>query len=286
MILYYLRSMADLITRLAPTPSGFLHKGNAFNFLLSCKIASQQNSKVLLRIDDLDSQRVRDEYIEDIFFSLAWLGIDWDIGPSGVEDFKKNWSQTLRIGAYQKTLQLLRDNDLLFACNCSRKTLSVTKIYPGNCVEKKLPLHANNLAWRIKIDSNTSVKFIDNIKGETNIDISQSIGCAVMKRRDGVPAYQIASVTDDELWGVNTIVRGEDLLLSSALQLHLAEMLNYKNFAQAKFYHHPLLVNNTGGKLSKSKGDVSLKYMRENGMNAATILNEFEVWLKLHYPSI
>ena len=278
MTLCYLCHVSTMVTRIAPTPSGFLHRGNAFNFLLAQKIARQQKGKVFLRIDDLDAQRVRDEYLEDIFQSLAWLGIDWDIGPAGVEDFKKNWSQTLRIDTYQKTLNTLRQKNLLFACQCSRKALSGFDLYPETCLPKNILLDTDDVAWRIKLNKSTSVNFVDKLMGEINIDLHKTTGCAVVRRRDGIAAYHIASLTDDENFGINTIVRGYDLLDSSALQLHLAHQLGFEKFSASSFYHHPLLQNTLGEKLSKSNGDDSLKAMRENGLKATALIEAFETW--------
>ncbi len=269
----------EFLTRIAPTPSGFLHKGNAFNFLLTKHLAENYHAKIIMRIDDLDAQRVRDEFLEDIFQSLEWLGIEWNVGPAGVDDFKKNWSQSLRMESYRQSLRKLRDKHLLFACTCSRKQLEGFDVYPKTCLQKGIPLDAEDVAWRIMIQDDALQHFTDEIKGETKIDVANKIGCAVLRRRDGIPAYHIASLTDDEKFGVNLVVRGEDLLHSTAFQLQLANKLGYEKFSQAKFFHHPLLQKPDGEKLSKSKDDTSLKFMRENGMKATDLKLEFYNWL-------
>jgi glutamyl-tRNA synthetase len=112
-----------LRTRIAPTPSGFLHAGNAVNFLITHELARAARGTLLLRIDDLDAERARPEYLDDIFRSLEWLGIDWDEGPTGPEDFLRNWSQRSRIERYSELLLGLRKGGHLYACECSRKAV-------------------------------------------------------------------------------------------------------------------------------------------------------------------
>ena len=110
-------------TRIAPTPSGYLHAGNAVNFLLTAELARLHGGSLLLRIDDLDAERARPEYLDDIFHSLEWLGIAWHEGPRDAADFQRNWSQRTRIGRYQVLLDQLRRGGHLYACTCSRKEL-------------------------------------------------------------------------------------------------------------------------------------------------------------------
>ncbi len=270
-----------VISRLAPTPSGYLHIGNAYNFLVNWLTARSSGGLVFLRIDDLDAARVRNEYIEDIFRTLEWLGIDWDIGPNDVQDFKKNWSQTLRISDYENTLSQLAEKQLLFGCACSRKILGNAEVYPGYCLDKNFPLDTKEIAWRIHIEENTTVSIHDEALNRVDFDIHQLLGSAVVRRRDGVPAYHIASLTDDINFGINFIARGIDLLPSTALQLHLAGQLNNESFLKTKFLHHELLSNTDGTKLSKSSNDTSLKYIRENGMKASALLQSFAAWKSL-----
>jgi len=267
-----------VVARLAPTPSGYLHTGNAYNFLINWLTARSSGGLVFLRIDDLDAARVRNEYIEDIFRTLEWLGIDWDIGPNNVQDFKKNWSQTLRISEYENTLSQLAEKQLLFGCACSRKILGNAEVYPGNCLDKSIPLNAKEIAWRIHIQENTIISIHDEALNRVDFDIHQVIGSAVVRRRDGVPAYHIASLTDDINFGINYIARGLDLLPSTGLQMFIAQQLNYESFVSSQFLHHALVSNNDGAKLSKSSNHTSLKYMRENGMKASALLHSFATW--------
>lgn len=268
----------SIITRLAPTPSGYLHVGNAYNFLLNWLAARAVGGKVLLRIDDLDSARVRDEYLDDVFYTLDWLGLDWDLGPQNVPDFKQNWSQTKRIPAYQNMLKRLAEKNLLFACECSRKMLEGHSVYPRRCNHKQLPLHTADVAWRLAIEELDITTFEDLRLGHVAFETGLQAGCAVMRRRDGVPAYHIASLTDDLAFGVNFIARGMDLLPSTALQLHLAHYLGAESFLKTRFLHHALITDTDGRKISKSAGDTSLKYLRENGMKASELIRAFAHW--------
>lgn len=268
----------SVVTRLAPTPSGYLHAGNAYNFLMNWLTARAAGGRVLLRMDDLDAARVRDEYLDDVFRTLDWLGLDWDLGPTGVDDFKKNWSQTLRTDRYHQTLHRLAHMGLLFACTCSRKTLQGAAVYPRVCNHKNIPLHAPDVAWRLAVDEETHTPFTDAALGDVTFATGRLAGCAVMRRRDAVPAYHIASLTDDVHFGVNHIVRGMDLLPSTALQLHIASLLDEKGFLQTRFWHHALLADAGGNKLSKSAGSTSLRHLRENGYRSVQLLRDFAAW--------
>jgi glutamyl-tRNA synthetase len=239
-----------MMYRIAPTPSGLLHKGNAINFLLNHRAARQhQDGKLLLRIDDLDADRKRVEYLEDIFETLNWLGIDWDIGPQNVDDFEKNWSQFKRIDLYEATLRNLRASGLLYACQKSRKELDQLAKNPLEHLRNQgLSLDQKNVAWRIKTPYDFAMPDF------------------VVRRRDGVPAYQVASLTDDVHFGVTHIIRGQDLEASTKAQRFLAEILNLKAFSSIKIEHHPLVLGDNGLKMSKSKGATSLKFLRENNL--------------------
>ncbi len=108
-------------TRIAPTPSGYLHAGNGAAFILAWKLAREAGGKILLRIDDLDAERVRPEYVEDIFETLHWLGVEWDEGPRNTDELQSTWSQHLRMARYQELVEQLREGGHLYACSCSRK---------------------------------------------------------------------------------------------------------------------------------------------------------------------
>ena len=240
-----------IITRIAPTPSGYLHQGNAFNFLLNWLLARSQGGKVLLRVDDLDAPRAKPEYVSDVFETLDWLGIDWDIGPNGPDDLASNWSQSHRLPMYHELLKKLKEQGYLFACECSRKDLVDSGgVYPGTCLHKNIALDAPDVAWRVKVEADAVIHFTDGWQGALQYALGQEMGSFVVRRRDGIPAYQIASLADDAHFGVNSIARGMDLLPSTAAQLYLAQLLGIDSFTQTQFYHHPLILDDNGQKLS------------------------------------
>jgi glutamyl-tRNA synthetase len=253
---------------LAPTPSGYLHVGNALNFLITSRLARSTGARVLLRIDDLDAERVRPEYLEDIFHSLEWLGIDWDEGPSGPDDFRANWSQQLRLPQYHALLGSLRDKGMLYACDCSRsalRDLAPSGRYTGVCRDRGLELDAPDVTWRLNIGEAAVVQVPDLFGKAIPVDLVQNMGDPVLRQRNGRPAYQLASLADDVQFGTTFVVRGMDLLPSSACQLHIARLLGLSTFGQVRFLHHPLITDEAGQKLSKSAGAGSLKAMREAG---------------------
>ncbi len=261
-------------TRLAPTPSGYLHAGNAINFLLTARLARATGARVLLRIDDLDAERVRPEYVEDIFRSLEWLGIGWDEGPSGPADFLEHWSQQLRSARYHQLADALRAKGLLYACTCSRRKLRTEAPdgrYPGTCRERGLDMDGPEVAWRLYLGDDLPIRVPSCHGPATELDLARSMGDPILRQRTGRPAYQLASLADDVDFAMTFIVRGMDLLPSSACQLHCAGLLGLDVFQQCCFVHHALLNDEAGNKLSKSAGATSLKAMREAGLDASPL---------------
>ncbi len=249
---------------MAPTPSGFLHLGNAYNFILTWLAARYQpGARLLLRIDDLDADRKRPEYVQDVFDTLAWLGLDWDEGPRSAAGFEENWSQQLRLPLYFTLLEELRARDLLFACAKSRRELAPFEgNYPIEFRDQSIALNSPDVAWRIKTP-----------RAETAIPQD-----FVVKRRDGVPAYQIASLADDLHFGITHIIRGEDLAASTAAQQFLAKCLGREKFTGVNFLHHPLLLDETGAKLSKSTGAAAIKTHWRNA-TPAQVYRQMASWL-------
>ena len=278
-----------VISRIAPTPSGFLHLGNAFNFLLTALLVDWEGGHLHLRIDDLDGPRVEPSSVEDIFVQLEWLGIDYDSGPSGPDELFKKYSQQLRRERYSAALEILRNSGILYACKCSRseiKKLLPIGNYPGTCRKKMLNLMQDNLPWRIQVPEQTYVKFKTFTDKVEKINLDQVMGDFVIKRRDGLPAYQLASLMDDLELGVNFVVRGEDLQASTAAQIFLAKCLNDKVFPAARFIHHQLIKDNSGNKLSKSARDFSLTSLREKHQSPVWIYQETAKSLRLPFQHI
>lgn len=264
-------------TRFAPTPSGFLHIGNAFSFILTWILARQEDGEILLRIDDIDSTRTRDEYIEDIFRSIEWLGLDYDNGPFSVDDFHKNWSQKIRNHRYTSAFEKLKENGDLFACQCSRKQIIETSpsgIYTGTCRDLNIPFDTPETAIRVRT-SDVPILLEDLFIGDIALNLNEVMKDFVIRRKDGIYAYQLASLIDDIDDNIDFIVRGEDLVESTVAQTFLANKLEIDSFEEIEFLHHPLLVDENGEKLSKSSGADSIKNLREEGMTPQEIYSQF-----------
>lgn len=243
-----------LRTRIAPTPSGLLHAGNAVNFLLTEHLARTTGRQVLLRIDDLDQERVRPAYVQDIFEQLERLGIQWDLGPRNTEELDKAWSQRHRLPLYHGLLEELRSTDQLFACTCTRTTLVHCR-----CMEHGTDLDAPEVTWRLRITAPCIVTF-STPHGQASTDLAELMPPPVLRSREGRPAYQVASLADDLHFGIDLIVRGEDLFASTACQVHMARLLGHSAFTGALFVHHRLLLDAHGAKLSKSAGAAALDH--------------------------
>ena len=259
-----MQSAPKYITRLAPTPSGYLHTGNILNFLLVHDWSKQLGAEVLLRIDDLDSDRVQAKYVDYIFEVLEKLGIKWDMGPRNAMDLAA-WSQHGRSHVYEALLQQLIATGRVYACDCSRAQLQSRgeSMYQGHCRHRNIPLDAANVAWRLHVD-NADVVFFEKANKRVIKNLFQQMGDPVIRRRDGIAAYHVASLADDLEFAVTHVVRGKDLLDATALQVYMAQLLGLSAFQEITFWHHPLLVNRDGEKLSKSAGEHLEKPSLEN----------------------
>lgn len=267
-----------IISRIAPTPSGFLHIGNVFNFLLTWLHVRSRNGKLNLRIDDLDESRVRVVFIDQIFKVLDWLGLDYDGGPMGTADFLKNHRQRYRVEQYGHAIELLQQTGETFQCQCSRKEIleaAPLGQYPGTCKGNSLSLDSKPVSIRIDTTNAINISLEEWLEGRKKLDLNEHVKDFIIRRKDGLPAYQIASLLDDVEMQVNYIVRGKDLLPSSFAQMYLAQLLDMQPFVNATFHHHDLLKGANKKKLSKSsKADPVLeKYSREE------IFKHFTEWM-------
>jgi len=235
-------------------------------------MAHRHGASLLLRIDDLDRERFREEYLTDIFDTLHFLGIGWDEGPKNEVDFHSSWSQLHRMGLYKTALAELRHKELVFGCSCSRSDLTGFSGYPGNCVDRGLDLDKSESAWRLNpfACDKLSMTAPDGIRTEQYLP-SQMKG-TVVRKKDGVPSYQLASVVDDDYFGVDLIVRGNDLFPSTLFQLCISGHLANSRFGSNSFFHHPLLTDAHGGKLSKSAGSESIMALRATGASRSEVL--------------
>jgi glutamyl/glutaminyl-tRNA synthetase len=235
------------IGRLAPTPSGYLHVGNAVNFVLTWLLVRQAGGTLHLRIDDLDRARLRRPYLENIFRVIDWLRIDYDAGPSGSDDFLRHYSQLLYLPEYNQTLRRLSQRPgLVYASQRSRT---------GAVPEAPVALYTPGVAWRAKMTPGTTIGWEDGWQQTLQVPLSAEMPDFIIRKKDGVVAYQLASVLDDLRLGTTLIVRGLDLRPSTATQLWLAAQLPETsgfNAQRIRFYHHALLTDQAGQKLSKS----------------------------------
>ncbi len=238
-----------LVTRVAPTPSGYLHPGNAVNMLLTSWLAQAHRGRLLLRIDDFDTGRARPEYRVDVFDVLAWLGGAPDDGPRGPAQFDAEWNMARRTDRFRAALDTLRERHpgRVFTCACSRRQLSPQGRCIAGCSQAGLALRPGASCVRLRVPPGVTADLGDRTRAVPP-------GDHVLWRRDDLPAYQLGSVVADLDLGVTAIVRGIDLLDSSALQRHLAELLGEPRFAAVTLHHHGLVADEDGTKLSKSAG--------------------------------
>jgi glutamyl-tRNA synthetase len=240
--------------RIAPTPSGYLHKGNLVNFLLIWVVAKAQQGKILLRIDDLDSKRVQPRYIDDIFRAIDELGIDYDSGPQNVRDFETSWSQHLRLDLYKDLCHRLKKGGFLYRCSLSRREAAALLLGGTTWHDIRLLKPADeHTPWRYLV--RTPVFEVTDWTGHVAAPhVLDSVGDVVVIKQDGLPAYQIANIADDVFFGITHVVRGQDLLPSTAVQLMMAADAGVEQFSTIQWWHHPLVTDQGGVKLSKSAG--------------------------------
>jgi glutamyl/glutaminyl-tRNA synthetase len=238
------------LTRVAPTPSGFLHEGNRANFRAVAQLATRVGAQIALRIDDADATRYRPAYVEDIFRTLHAMEVRWDIGPSDLGDFEANWSQRSKTDYYRAELVRLRASMATYACDCSRAVQvgPATGGCVGGCRTRDVPLVPGESALRVAVPIGPPVHV-----GQLEVDLAAEMGDFIVWRRDDLPAYQLVSVVEDRDLGTTHIVRGRDLLASSAAQIFLADSIGASNVAAATYVHHELITDSDGRKLSKTQ---------------------------------
>ncbi len=235
----YLPPSGGIVSRIAPTPSGFLHAGNAYNFILTYLLTRSVSGILHLRIDDYDLSRYRCEFVQNIFDVLEFLELECDKGPTCTSEFELNFSLKIRAKRYEDVLEKL---DEIYICECSRTTKNAYEnvIYTKICKNKNLKFIKDKTAIRLSVDEGDPLGKL----------VAEQMGDFVIYKKDFTPAYNFASVIDDEDMGVNLVVRGDDLKACTLAQRYLAKKLNF-NFYNANFIHHKLLLKD-GKKLSKS----------------------------------
>lgn len=227
--------------RFAPSPTGPVHYGTLVAAVGSYLQARQNNGEWFIRMDDVDTVRVVDGADEDILYTLEQFGFEWN----GEVTY-----QTKQIDSYQQALEMLISQSMIFPCLCSRKQLAKTgnSIYPGTCRHRTLPERKEH-ALRV-LSQDINIEFDDIVMGKQHQNIKQQCGDFIVKRRDGLFAYQLAIVVDDAAQDITEVVRGADLLSSTHRQIYLQQLLNYST---PRYCHIPLAVDEAGKKISKSE---------------------------------
>ena len=257
------------VGRFAPSPSGRIHLGNLLCCLLAWLSARQKGGKVVLRIEDLDTARCKRPYAEQMIEDLCWLGLTWDEGP-GVGGPDGPYYQSERTALYEEALEKLERMGLVYPCYCTRAELHAASaphrsdgqaVYPGTCrhltaAEREKKTRAP--ATRLMVPDETW-SFTDGHMGHYGENLLHECGDFLLRRSDGMFAYQLAVVVDDAAMGVTEVVRGSDLLSSTPRQLYLYDLLGLKT---PEFIHFPLLLAPDGRRLSKRDADAGLDDLR------------------------
>lgn len=274
-------SQQEIKGRFAPTPSGGLHLGNLFTTLLAWLQAKAQGGKIVLRIEDLDRLRCPRQNADKLAKNLEWLGLLWDEGAYCSENSEK-YFQSNRAAIYEHYLEILRARQYIYPCFCSRNELHAVNaphlsdgrfIYAGTCykltaAERAAKAQQRNPAYRLHVP-NASISFTDRNYGQQSFNLALDNGDFIVRRSDGVFAYQLAVTIDDALMGVTEVVRGQDLLSSSPLQIYIYQLLG---FEVPNFMHVPLLVAPDGRRLAKRDHDMDISQLRQHYQSPEPII--------------
>lgn len=280
--------------RIAPSPTGLMHLGHARTFWVACQRALQAHGTLVFRDEDLDPQRSKPEFAQAMLEDLRWLGLDWQEGPDVGGPYAP-YVQSERRSFYLNAWRELRDGGFIYPCTCSRKDLAESAAAPheSNGPESNAPeLHANDepmysgkcrlqtsdatepagVNWRFRVPDGRTIRFDDLALGPQEYIAGRDFGDFVIWRRDDVPAYQLAVVVDDAAMKITEVVRGEDLLKSTARQLLIYEALG---LATPAWYHCELMTDEAGVRLAKRHDALSLRALRDLGLTADKVLERF-----------
>ncbi|SDD81107.1 tRNA glutamyl-Q(34) synthetase GluQRS [Kordiimonas lacus] len=271
----------QLVTRFAPSPTGRLHKGHAYSALLAYRRAQEAGGRFLLRIEDIDTVRCRNEFVGGIFEDLTWLGLDWE------EPVRR---QSEHFGDYQNALDRLKAMGLVYPCFCTRKDISREidasesaphgpdgPIYPGICRGRDdastLLAEGTPHAWRLDLAKALAhigepLVWQDELKGEVTATPDE-LGDVVLARKDTPTSYHLSVVVDDALQGITHIIRGEDLFHATHIHIVLQKLLGYPT---PVYHHHGLLLDERGERFAKRNKSVTLESLRESGVDPADLL--------------
>lgn len=270
------------VTRLAPSPTGALHLGNARTFLVNWLLARQQGWQITLRIEDLDGPRVKATADRGLIEDLRWLGLDWDAGPI---------HQSQRRERYTAAMETLTRGGYVYPCVCSRREVEesasaphggAVPIYPGTCRgrfasrDQAERQSGRPAAMRFKVPPGR-IRFTDALHGVCEYDTARDLGDFVVEKGDRTPAYQLAVVVDDAEMGVSDVIRGDDLLDSTARQQLIHDALGLHERIP-RYTHLPLVVGPDGRRLAKRHGDTRLAYYRDQGVAPERVMRLLARW--------
>lgn len=268
-------------SRLAPSPTGYLHLGHAATFWTAQERCRSQGGQLVLRVEDLDRARCRPEYVQALMEDLRWYGLRWQEGPDVGGNFGP-YTQSERTGFYEEAWRRLASAGTIYPCTCTRRDVEHAlgaphqgeqeAVYPGTCRPAQPTPYLDTVPpavnWRFRTTAGAMVAFEDGGAGAQRFVAGQDFGDFIVWRKDGVPAYQLAVVVDDAAMRITEVVRGEDLLPSTAQQLLLYGVLGARPPA---FFHCPLALDGSGRRLAKRSGSHSLRSLREAGVDPATL---------------
>jgi glutamyl/glutaminyl-tRNA synthetase len=267
--------------RLAPSPTGLLHVGHARTFAIAAQRARKHAGTLILRNEDLDPQRCRPEFVAAMLEDLRWLGVYWAEGPDCGGPYAP-YSQSERKSRYLEAWRKLRDGGWTYPCNCSRKDLAQAAtapndaddepIYPGNCragTDARSFDAPAGVNWRFRVPNGDPIEFEDEHLGLQRFGAGSDFGDFVVWRRDDVPAYQLAVVVDDAEMKISEVVRGADLLKSTARQILLFRALG---FSVPDYYHCRLVRDENGQRMAKRHDAASIRHLRESGWSPEQVL--------------
>ena len=259
--------------RIAPSPTGYLHLGHARTFWTAQERARSDNGVLVLRNEDIDRARCKPEFVSAMIEDLRWFGFTWQEGPDIGGAFAP-YNQSERYPLYREALAKLEQGGFIYSCTCSRKDLQSAPraphveednepIYPGTCREmRKSQIVNRKYNWRFRVPDGETISFTDANFGPQQFVAGKDFGDFVVWRNDDVPAYQLACVVDDAAMQITEVVRGADLLVSTARQILLYRALG---LTPPQFYHCALMTDETGVRLSKRHEPLSLRKLREQG---------------------
>ncbi len=269
--------------RLAPTPTGLLHVGHARTFNAAVQRARAAGGTLILRIEDLDASRCRPEYAAAAIEDLSWLGLSWQEGPDVGGPFAP-YVQSQRLPSFLKVWRALHATGAIYPCDKSRKDVegalsaphaeddaepvfpAALRALPGAGRDAREPGRVN---WRFRVPDGETIAFIDALQGPQAFVAGRDFGDFLVWRKDGMPSYELAVVADDHAMGITEVVRGADLLLSTARQLLICRALGWPAPAWA---HAPLVVDSSGRRLAKRTAGLSIRELRERGRSPGDAL--------------